>query len=451
MNCLSKGEKMQLDKDNKNWMGKLPESWNTRKIKYVLWQRNEDNLPIKSKKILSLTAKQGVIPYEEKVGGGNKPKQNFSAYKLAYPGDIVMNSMNILSGAVGLSKYKGCVSPVYYMLRPISKADDVRFFYYVFANKAFQHSLLGIGNGILIKKSDKGTYNTIRMRIPIEKLKNLVIPYPSAEEQRSIADFLDKKCADIDKLSTQIQKEIDTLQKYRKSVITKTVTKGLDDTVPMKESGIEWIGKIPETWKLEKIKFLTSKIQKGLSPQYQDKGKTNIITQATFSKGYWDESSLKKAITSHRDEKLNLVKKHDILLATTGGGVLGKTYFIKKDINYVASADVVFIRGNDKRIINKLIYYCLFINYNLLNGIMAQGSTNQLHLNVNNLKNFKLPVGSIDVQQRIVNYLDNKTSQIDKIISQKQKQLSLLSDYKNSLIFEYVTGKKQISSNGGEK
>ena len=87
----------------------------------------------------------------------------------------------------------------------------------------------------------------------------------------------------------------------------------------------------------------------------------------------------------------------------------------------------------------------------MYNRIMAQGSTNQLHLNVNNLKNFKLPVGSIDVQQRIVNYLDNKTSQIDKIISQKQKQLSLLSDYKNSLIFEYVTGKKQISSNGGEK
>ena len=365
-----------------------------------------------------------------------------SNYLVVKPNDIVINGLNLnydfITQRVGIVKKNGIITSAYIGIRP--NQDDVipKYLLYLFKTYDAEKAFHNMGGGV-------------RKILNYSELKKEKMVLPSLLQQQAIISFLDKKCTEIDNISTQIQKEIDTLQKYRKSVITKTVTKGLDDTVPMKESGIEWIGKIPETWKLEKIKFLTSKIQKGLSPQYQDKGKTNIITQATFSKGYWDESSLKKAITSHRDEKLNLVKKHDILLATTGGGVLGKTYFIKKDINYVASADVVFIRGNDKRIINKLIYYCLFINYNLLNGIMAQGSTNQLHLNVNNLKNFKLPVGSIDVQQRIVNYLDNKTSQIDKIISQKQKQLSLLSDYKNSLIFEYVTGKKQISSNGGEK
>lgn len=440
MNCLSKGEKMQLDKDNKNWMGKLPESWNTRKIKYVLWQRNEDNLPIKSKKILSLTAKQGVIPYEEKVGGGNKPKQNFSAYKLAYPGDIVMNSMNILSGAVGLSKYKGCVSPVYYMLRPISKADDVRFFYYVFANKAFQHSLLGIGNGILIKKSDKGTYNTIRMRIPIEKLKNLVVPYPSAEEQRSIADFLDKKCADIDKLSTQIQKEIDTLQKYRKSVITNAVTKGLDDNVPMKDSGIDWIGKIPKAWNLGKLKFFVE-IQSskntlenmdgryiGLENVEKDNG--NFVTSnSTYEPGIYD--SCEKGDILYSKLRPNLAK---VIIAPFDACCTGEFEVLKA--------------RNSK---NKWIKYYLLSEGVTKMTTAATYGAKMPRVNWNFVSNLPLPVPSNNEIDRITDYLDGKISQIDKIISQKQKQLSLLSDYKNSLIFEYVTGKKQISSNRGEK
>ena len=198
-------QNMKINDKNQEWIGNIPKNWTFKKIKYVLAQRNEKNIPIKSKDILSLTAKQGVIPYTEKEGGGNKPKTDFSAYKLAYPGDIVMNSMNILSGAVGLSKYFGCVSPVYYMLYCSNDEDDIRYFYYVFANKAFQSSLLGIGNGILMKESENGTFNTIRMRIPIEKLNNMSIPYPKPEIQKAIANFLDKKIGKIDEVSKKIQ------------------------------------------------------------------------------------------------------------------------------------------------------------------------------------------------------------------------------------------------------
>ena len=99
-----------------SWLGELPSNWELRKIKYCLQERVEKNNPVRTTEILSLTAKQGVIPYDQKEGGGNKPKEDVSAYRLAYPGDIVMNSMNILSGSVGLSQYFGCVSPVYYML-----------------------------------------------------------------------------------------------------------------------------------------------------------------------------------------------------------------------------------------------------------------------------------------------------------------------------------------------
>lgn len=187
------------------WLGAIPDMWNVKKIKYTLQERIEKNNPIRTDEILSLTAKQGVIPYSEKEGGGNKPKEDLSAYRLAYPGDIVMNSMNILSGSVGLSSYFGCVSPVYYMLRPYDKNEDVRYYNYIFQTTVFQRSLFGLGNGILIKESGNGKLNTIRMRIPMDKFGELLIPIAPIEEQQKIADYLDKKCAEIDSLVTDIQ------------------------------------------------------------------------------------------------------------------------------------------------------------------------------------------------------------------------------------------------------
>ena len=121
----------EMKDSNVNWLNVIPCEWALSRIKYVLNERIEKNDPIKTKDILSLTAKQGVIPLSEKEGGGNKPKEDFTAYKLAYPNDIVINSMNILSGSVGLSKYFGCVSPVYYMLRPFNDNFDVRYFNYI--------------------------------------------------------------------------------------------------------------------------------------------------------------------------------------------------------------------------------------------------------------------------------------------------------------------------------
>ena len=232
------------------WAGKIPKNWTTNKIKYALIQRTENNNPIRTTDILSLTAKQGVVPLSEKEGGGNKPKEDFSAYRLAYPNDIVMNSMNILSGSVGLSNYFGCVSPVYYMLRPANSGDDVRFYNYVFQTTVFQKSLFGLGNGILIKESGNGKLNTIRMRIPMDKLGNLYIPIADQPTQKRISDFLDAKCTEIDALSTDIQSEIDTLQEYKRSVITEAVTKGLDKNAEMKDSGVEWIGNIPQDWEI---------------------------------------------------------------------------------------------------------------------------------------------------------------------------------------------------------
>ena len=244
------------------WIGEIPVNWKIKKIKFTLKERVEKNNPIKTSNILSLTAKQGVVPYSEKEGGGNKPKEDLTEYRLAYPNDIVMNSMNILSGSVGLSKYFGCVSPVYYMLRPIEENHDVRFYNYIFQTTVFQKSLFGLGNGILIKESGNGKLNTIRMRISMDKFGNVVIPVAPLSEQQAISAYLDQKCSEIDSLTADIQKQIETLEEYKCSVITEAVTKGLNPDAEMKDSGVQWVGEMPTHWKLNKGKYILKYLQK---------------------------------------------------------------------------------------------------------------------------------------------------------------------------------------------
>lgn len=432
---------MKINDKNDEWIGKIPQNWDLRKIKYVLNPRNEKNIPLRSKKILSLTAKQGVIPYSQKEGGGNKPKQNLSNYKLAYPGDIVMNSMNILSGAVGISKYFGCVSPVYYMLTCRNKIDDIRFFYYVFANKTFQNSLLGIGNGILIKESENGKFNTIRMRIPIEKLENMCLPYPAPQIQKRIADYLDKKVTKINKISKTIQQEIDALEEYRKSLITETVTKGLDKNVPMKDSGIEWIGEIPENWKVEKLKYLVETRESKIllsDVQYSYIGLENI------------EKNTGKYISTdstYEDQYYNFCEKGDILYSKLRPN-LSKAIIAP----FAACCTGEFEVIKSTKLHKKYILYYLLSNYVTDATNAAIYGTKMPRVSWNYVKNLRVvfPNQSED-QIKIVNYLDKKLTIIEQIVRQKQQQLNHLDKYKQSIIYEYVTGKKQVPEKEGVK
>lgn len=447
-------QNMKINDKNQEWIGNIPKNWTFKKIKYVLAQRNEKNIPIKSKDILSLTAKQGVIPYTEKEGGGNKPKTDFSAYKLAYPGDIVMNSMNILSGAVGLSKYFGCVSPVYYMLYCSNDEDDIRYFYYVFANKAFQSSLLGIGNGILMKESENGTFNTIRMRIPIEKLNNMSIPYPKPEIQKAIANFLDKKIGKIDEVSKKIQQEITDLEEYRRSIITKAVTKGIDKNIPMKDSGIDWIGKIPQDFNIVRLKFmLETPLKYGANESGIDYD-PNLpryirITDITSDSKLKEENKLSLSST----QAMGYILKNNTILFARSGATVGKTFLYKSTMGEAAFAGyLIAAKINESKINPKWIYYYTKSNayWNWVNQAFSQATIQ--NIGAEKYSNLLLTVPKDKNQQsRIISKLDRMNAKIDRVIKKKQKLLNYLDKYKQSIIYEYVTGKKQVSSKESAK
>lgn len=238
----------------------------------------------------------------------------------------------------------------------------------------------------------------------------------------------------------KINKQIQTLEDYKKSVITEAVTKGLDKNVEMKDSGIEWIGEISKHWELVKLKHIAEKISKGISPKYVEQQITPVVNQATFSNGVFNYD-LKYCSDKPIGE--GLLKKDDVLLATTGGGVLGKTYLFEEEGNYLASTDVAYLRFKNKNL-SKLVYYILSVNYELLNGVYGKGSTNQTHLQMNMLSNMEIPITDLEELNQIIQAIDEKCSYIDEAITAKQKQLETLEEYKKSLIYEYVTGKKEV-------
>lgn len=417
------------------WINTIPMAWKVKKIKYTLQSRNENNNPIRSRNILSLTAKQGVIPIEEKEGGGNKPKEDFSAYKLAYPNDIVMNSMNILSGSVGLSKYFGCVSPVYYMLRPISKEDDVRYYNYIFQTTVFQKSLLGLGNGILMKESDNGKLNTIRMRIPLDKLGNLLIPVPDSKTQKKIANYLDGIVPNIDTLRLDIEKQIETLEEYKKSIITEAVTKGLDPNVEMKDSGIEWIGKIPKYWEIKKGKYTLRYLQKAVK---EDDG---VIT--CFRDG---EVTLR---SNRREDGFTMSDKE----IGYQGIDIGDLVVHGMD-GFAGAIGISDSRGKASPVLNVLDtdenkkYYMYYLRSMAYSDVFLATATGirvrSCDLRWAKIAELPFPIPSRKEQDEIVSYIDRICNGANEIIADKKKQLETLEQYKKSLIYEYVTGKKEV-------
>ena len=437
---------MQTMKDTKiKWLGEIPDSWQLKKIKYVLQERIEKNNPVRTTYILSLTAKQGVIPYDEKEGGGNKPKEDVSAYRLAYPGDIVMNSMNILSGSVGLSQYFGCVSPVcssdlnFFNFPIVQQGGQVILtcihYNYIFQTTLFQRSLFGLGNGILIKESGNGKLNTIRMRIPMDKFGGLYIQIAPKDKQRKISDFLDAKCGEIDILIKNIQEEIDVLEDYKKSIISEGVTRGLDCNSALKDSGIFYMGPIKETWSISKIGYICTKLSRGFLPEdtalvCSNKGKVLIR----------DENAVGKMVSE--DNAMQGIKKGDIAIhgMDTWHGAIALSEYDGKITRVVHVCD----SNEDKRFVVYYMQYLAFQGvYKLIsNGV--RGNTSDFR-SWDKVKDIYIPLPeSREEQKKICDHLDLVCKEIETAIDNKREQLDMLEQYKKATIYEYVTGKKEV-------
>ena len=410
------------------WIGKIPDNWEIDRLQWHLFELNVKNNPIRTNNVLSLTNKLGVVPYEEKGNQGNKSKENHSEYKIAYKDTIVANSMNILIGSVGYSKYYGCVSPVYYVFREI-KGNNLRFINYIMQTKEFQRELRKYANGIL----------EIRLRLSADDILKRKVAFPSINEQNKIVEYLDKKCGEIDAITAEIQKQINTLEEYKKSAISETVTKGLNPNAPMKDSGIEWIGKIPASWDVHPIySYFTERKHKN------SLGREDNLLSLSYGKIIRKDINTNGGLLPESFNTYNIIEAGDIIIRPTD--LQNDKRSLRTGLSHehgIITSAYIALRPN-KGVNSRYFHYLLHtydvqkVFYNMGNGV-RQG------LNYNEFAKLMVFAPSPTEQREIADYLDSQCSQVEEAIADKQKQIETLEEYKKTLIYEYVTGKKEVA------
>jgi len=414
------------------WIGAIPQDWKTDRLQWHLKEINVSNNPIQTKNILSLTIEAGVIPYAEKGNQGNKAKEDYSQYKIALPDTLVINSMNVIIGAVGISQYFGCVSPVYYVFEPI-EGTDLRYIYYLFTNTGFQKEMRKYAKGIL----------EIRLRISSNDMLKRIVPSPPFKEQQRIADYLDKMCAEIDAVLEKTRASIEEYKKLKQAVITQAVTKGIRGDRPMKDSGIEWIGDIPAEWKASKIKYCTEFAPSCNTSHLSEDSLVTFTPMECIKNGYFENreahfSALSSSYTQYQDG--------DIVFAKV------TPCFENGNIAIMQGLSAGFGFGSSELfVIRPQSINTEFIFYYLQNNIFKQyacatmtGTGGLKRVSPTFVRNYSVFIPSYEEQLEIVQYLDEKCSGIEVLIAKKQQHLTEIESYKKSLIYEYVTGKKEV-------
>ena len=440
-------------KSGVEWLGDVPEHWESNRLKKYLIERNEKNSPIKTDNLLSVTMYQGVIPVSEKQGnGGNKPKENLENYKISYPNDIVLNSMNVIVGSVGLNKYTGLISPAYYALYNRNKNNNIKFFSYIFHNPFFQKGLFGLGNGIMYKESEDGKLNTIRLKIPMEKLNQVVLPCPSISEQNQIVAFLDTETARIDNLVAKQEKLIELLEEQRKSIISHAVTKGLNPNAPMKDSGVEWLGEVPEHWMTPSSKHLLEiPITDGPheTPNFVDDGVPFISAEA-ISKGKIDFDKKRGYITPELNaiySKKYSPKIEDIYMVKSGA-TTGKVAMVETTEEFNIWSPLAVFRCNKNKVLPKFLL-AVFNSSHFYDALVLNWSYGtQQNIGMGVLSNIEIPCPPLKEQAEIIQHLDAQNTKFDKLISTQSQLIEKLKEYRSSIISHAVTGKIDVREFG---
>lgn len=417
------------------WLGIIPDHWKIERLQWYLTEIKESNNPIQTDQVLSLTNKRGVIPYEEKGAQGNNAKENHADYKLAYPHTLVLNSMNVLIGSVGICDYFGCVSPVYYVFKPNSKTN-LEFINYIFQTEQFQKELRRYANGIM----------EIRLRLSSDDILKRLVAFPSIENQSQIVAYLNKKCAQIDALILNQERQIEKLKQYKQSLITEVVTKGLDPTVPLKDSGVEWIGKIPEQWELNRIKYI-SEFNPPCIKKYKDEDIVSYAPMDCIKNGYMIPQEIEY---SHVSSGLTYFAENDIVMAkVTPCFENGNIAIASKLTNGAAFGSSELFVFRAKNIEEKwLFYYLQSTRFVEIAKSTMTGTGGLKRVSPTFVKDHTLALPPKEKQIAAVIFLDRKCGYIESMITTKQSKIEKLNQYKKSLIYEYVTGKKEVSTYG---
>lgn len=413
------------------WIGEIPEGWELVRLSSVFSERKE-KVSDRDFEPLSVT-KQGILPQIEGVA----KTDNGDSRKRVSKGDFVINSRSDRKGSSGVSSYDGSVSLINIVLRPTSKVKG-GYVHHLLRSYAFQEEFYRWGHGIV---ADLWTTNS-------NDAKGILLPLPEAKEQQRIADFLDTQTADIDASIAKTQESIEEYKKLKQAVITQAVTKGIRPGRAMKDSGVEWIGEIPEDWSsipLRHIGFCQNGISK--SGEAFGTGYPFVTYGDTYNNMSLPAVPSGLVQSSEEERRLYSVEVGDILFTRTSE-TIEEIGFSSVCITPIPDATfagfLIRVRPVDKRLDHHFSQYYFRSDIHRRFFVKEMNIVTRASLGQGLLKRLPVLLPCKKEQQEIAVYLDEKCAAIDTLIEKKQAIITELEAYKKSLIYEYVTGKKEV-------
>lgn len=410
----------EMKPSSMEWVGDIPASWKVMPNKYLMHKKKEICPVYNGEDILSLTMK-GVIVRDLDAGG--KMPASFDGYQRLEPGNLLMClfDIDVTPRCIGLIKQAGLSSPAY---SQFVLCDDANAAYY-----CYYYTMLDNDKTLLHLAKN------LRHSLTEDQLGAIPVIVPPTDEQHRIADFLDAKCAEIDALTTDIQTQIDTLEQYKRSVITETVTKGLNPNSEMKDSGVFYMAPMNATWRLTKIGYICSKLSRSFAPEdtaliCSNKGKVQVRADDLTG------------IMVSDDNAMQGIRSGDIAIhgMDTWHGAIALSEYDGKITRVVHVCDST----EDKRFIVYYMQHLAFQGvYKLIsNGV--RGNTSDFR-SWDKVRDIWIAIPETKEEQAaICDYLDSQCTAVEEVIATKKEQLEVLGEYKKSLIFEYVSGKKEV-------
>ncbi|WP_086226710.1 restriction endonuclease subunit S [Campylobacter devanensis] len=415
------------------WIGEIPQEWEVTKINHLYSQRNQ-KVSDKDFEPLSVT-KKGILPQLENAA----KTDNGDNRKLVKIGDFVINSRSDRRGSCGISSFDGSVSLINIVLKPRENMNS-KYFDWLFHTTLFADEFYKYGNGIV-----DDLWST-----SWDNMKNILVPYPPLNEQQKIADFLDEKCSHIDSVLEKVRASIDEYKQLKQSVITQAVTKGIRPNRPMKDSGNKYYGEIPNNWYICKTLYcLSMPITDGphSTPELFDTGIPFVSAEAvSCGNGSIDFNHIRGYISQEFYDEccLKYIPQINDVYMIKSGATTGKVSIVDTDRIFTIWSPLAVFRCNEKKTLPKFMYYAIQSDQYQKQIALNWSFGTQQNIGMRVLESLKICVPSLDEQQEIVSYLDDKCSEIDKLITKKEQLIKELETYKKSLIYEYVTGKKEV-------
>lgn len=421
------------------WVGAIPNHWRVSKIKQIVrWKsvKGQPDLPV-----LSLYRDYGVIPKDSRDDNHNATSLDTSGYKVVEHGDLVINKMKAWQGSLAVSEYNGIVSPAYHICKITSENICKKYLHYLLRDASYLPEYMRLSTGLRVGQWD----------LSFDDFKNIPFLVPPLAEQERIAAFLDAECAEIDAVLEKTRASIEEYKKLKQAVITQAVTKGIRGDRPMKDSGIEWIGDIPAEWRKTQLRHCAA-IKSGitLGKKYE---KTDSLVErpylrvANVQDGYVDLSVL-TTIEVTQDEDLKYRLRAGDVLMTEGGDrdKLGRGCVWHGEIEPCLHQNHIFaVQTSKDTLLPEFLEYLTVSDVGRSYfDVTAIKTTNLACTSSSKVLAFTIPLPSVEEQAEIVEALNTKCAGIDALVAKKQQYLTEIENYKKSLIYEYVTGKKEV-------